>query len=79
MTGGKWGFVPRSEIEERIGRFQAALRQAGIDLALIVQNADLFYLTGTLQQGQLLVPAAGEPLFLVRKDPERARVESAIS
>ena len=79
MTGGKWGFVPRSEIEERIGRFQTGLRQAGIDLALIVQNADLFYLTGTLQQGQLLVPTTGEPLFLVRKDPERARLESAIS
>jgi Xaa-Pro dipeptidase len=79
FPGGKWGFVPRSEIEQRIERFQSGLRPAGIDLALIVQNADLFYLTGTLQQGQLLVPAEGEPVFLVRKDPERARQESAIA
>jgi Xaa-Pro dipeptidase len=84
MTGdgafpsGKWGFVPRTEIESRIGRFQAALKPAGIDLAVIVQNADLFYLTGTLQQGQLLVPAEGDPVLLVRKDPERARQESAV-
>ena len=45
---------------------------------MIVQNADLYYLSGTLQQGQLLIPAAGEPVLLVRKDPERARQESAI-
>jgi Xaa-Pro dipeptidase len=77
FPSGNWGFVPQAEIEQRTQRFQAALRQAGIDLALIVQNADLFYLTGTLQQGQLLVPAKGEPVYLVRKDPERARAESA--
>ena len=78
FPAGKWGFVPRSEIEQRTRRFQAGLRQAGMDLALIVQNTDLFYLTGTLQQGQLLVPADGEPVLLVRKDPERAMAESAV-
>ena len=85
MTGadtfpaGKWGFVPRAEIEARIARLQTALSEAEIGLGLIVQNADLYYLSGTLQQGQLLVPAAGEPVLLVRKDPERARQESAIA
>ena len=78
FPAGKWGFVPREELERRTARFQAALGHAGIDLALIVQNADLFYLTGTIQQGQLLVRAEGEPVFLVRKDPDRARVESAV-
>jgi Xaa-Pro dipeptidase len=75
---GKWGFVPRSEIETRIARFQGALAQAGIGLALIIQGVDSFYLSGTLQQGQLLVPAQGDPILLVRKDPHRARAESAI-
>jgi Xaa-Pro dipeptidase len=79
FPGGKWGFVPRVEIEHRTRRFQAALRQGGIDLALIVQNTDLFYLTGTIQQGQLLVPADGDPVYLVRKDPERAREESPVT
>ncbi len=78
FPGGRWGFVPRSEIEGRIARLQASLDQAGIDLALVVQNADLFYLSGTIVQGQLLVPASGEPVLLARKDPERARQESAI-
>jgi len=78
FPGGKWGFVPQAEIEDRILRLQAALSQAAIGLALVVQNADLFYLSGTIQQGQLLVPAEGEPVLLVRKDPERARQESAI-
>jgi Xaa-Pro dipeptidase len=79
FPGGKWGFVPRSEVERRIARFQAGLKRAGIDLSLIIQNADLYYLSGTIQQGQLLVPAGGEPVLLVRKDPERARAESAIT
>jgi Xaa-Pro dipeptidase len=78
FPGGKWWFVPRSEIEGRIARLQAALGAAGIDLALVVQNADLFYLSGTIVQGQLLVPASGEPVLLVRKDPERARQESPV-
>ncbi len=75
---GRWGFVPKAEVDRRTARFQAALRQAGVALAVIVQNADLFYLTGTVQQGQLLVPADGEPVFLVRKDPDRARAESPV-
>jgi Xaa-Pro aminopeptidase len=78
FPGGKWGFVPQAEIEQRTARLQGGLRQAGIDVALVIQNADLFYLTGTLQQGQLLVPAEGDPIYLVRKDPERARAESPV-
>jgi Xaa-Pro dipeptidase len=49
-----------------------------VDLAVIVGNADLFYLAGTIQQAHLLLPAQGEPLLLVRKDPDRARRESAL-
>jgi Xaa-Pro dipeptidase len=78
FPAGRWDFVPAAEIESRTRRFQAALAQAGVQLALIVLNADLFYLTGTIQQGALLVPAEGEPVLLVRKDPERARVESPV-
>ncbi len=78
FPAGRWDFVPAAEIESRTRRFQAALAQAGVQLALIVLNADLFYLTGTIQQGALLVPAEGEPVLLVRKDPDRARVESPV-
>lgn len=84
MTGpgpraGGWPLVPAAEIEGRLTRFQTALGGAGIDVAVIIQNSDLFYLTGTIQQGQLLVPAAGEPVYLVRKDLDRARRESPLA
>lgn len=78
FPGGRWDFVPAEEIEMRTRRVQSALEQADIQLALILHNPDLFYLTGTIQQGALLVPAEGEPVFLVRKDPDRARAESAV-
>ncbi|MBC7294628.1 MAG: aminopeptidase P family N-terminal domain-containing protein, partial [Thermoleophilia bacterium] len=78
IPAGKWGRVPSSEIENRIARAQAGLARAGIELALVVQNADLYYLTGTIQQGQLLLPAQGEPVLLVRKDLNRARQESPL-
>jgi Xaa-Pro aminopeptidase len=62
----------------RRARLQRALRASGIDAALITQNADLFYLSGTVQQSQLYVPAEGEPVLFVRKTLERARLESPI-
>jgi Xaa-Pro dipeptidase len=74
-----WPPVPAAEIEGRLTRFQTALPGAGIDVAVIIQNSDLFYLTGTIQQGQLVVPASGEPVYLVRKDLDRARRESPLA
>jgi len=70
--------VPLGELERRIGAFQAQLRRDGVDAALVVQNADLYYLAGTVQQSHLLVPADGEPVLFVRKTLERAREESAL-
>jgi Xaa-Pro dipeptidase len=52
--------------------------RTGLDGVVIVQNADLFYFTGTLQAGTLYVPAEGAPLYMVRKDARRARQESAL-
>jgi Xaa-Pro dipeptidase len=44
----------------------------------MLQNADLFYFTGSIQQGALYVPPEGEPLYFVRKDHGRARMESGL-
>ena len=71
--------TPQEELLRRIKAFQYFLVEAQIDLAVIVQNADLFYLTGSVQQGMLLVPCSGEPVYCVRRDLERARYESALS
>lgn len=71
--------VPAAEIQNRIARLQTALQEQQADGALIVQNTDLFYFSGTIQQGHLYVPAQGRPLLMVRKSLARARVESAIA
>ncbi len=71
--------TPRDELEERIQGLQARMAKAGLDGVLVLQNADLFYLAGTVQQGALYVPASGDPLYLVRKDLERARAESPLT
>ena len=71
--------VPRSEIEARVRGFQAGLRAAGLDAALVVQTTDLYYLAGTVQNAHLVVPAEGEPALLVRKSLERARAESPLA
>lgn len=70
--------ISSDEIMQRIGRLQAALRQDGLDGALILQKTDLYYFSGTIQQGQFYVPARGEPVLMVRKSSRRARAESPI-
>jgi Xaa-Pro aminopeptidase len=70
--------TPDTEIGNRIDAIQRLLQQTDIDGALIVQNTDLFYFTGTIQQSNLYIPAAGNPLLMVRKSIDRARSESAV-
>ncbi|MEJ2154756.1 MAG: Xaa-Pro peptidase family protein [Desulfobacteraceae bacterium] len=70
--------VPPDEIRLRIERLQAELQALQIDGALILQNSDLYYLSGTIQQSHLYVPAEGRPLLMARKSLARARAESPI-
>jgi len=70
--------TPAAELEERIKKFQIHLNQNNIDGALIIQNTDLFYFAGTIQQAHLFIPADGKPLLMVRKSYERATEESNI-
>lgn len=71
-------YTPESELQARCAGLQRHLRKNDIGGALIVQNADLFYFSGTVQQAQLFVPAEGKPVLMVRKDVERSRRESAL-
>ncbi len=70
--------VPSEEISNRINRFQSELRHHGIDLALIRQNADLYYFTGTVQDAHLLIPSQGPPLYLVWRVFEHARRQTPL-
>jgi Xaa-Pro dipeptidase len=49
-----------------------------LSVMLVMQNADLFYFTGTVQDGILVLPQEGEPFYLVRKSRERAKAESLL-
>lgn len=70
--------VPKAEIEGRIKRFQSNLCNSDINGALITQNIDLYYLTGTMQNGVLFVPQSGLPCFYVKKSITRAKFESSV-
>ncbi len=67
-----------AEITERIARLQAKLAAAGLDGALVVQNVDLHYFSGTMQNAHLYIPAAGEAALFVWKSLARARHESPL-
>lgn len=70
--------TPPEEIRDRISRLKGKIRDAGLDAAVVVQNADLFYFAGSIQQGMLVVPAEGEPTYFVRRVHERAAEESPL-
>jgi len=70
--------TPLSELLPRLAALRESLLEEELDGALILQNADLYYYAGTVQQSFLYVPSDGEPLLLVRRVVERARRESAL-
>ncbi|MHB8156351.1 MAG: M24 family metallopeptidase [Desulfocucumaceae bacterium] len=71
-------YTPAKELMSRIEKLQYLLRKGGIDGSVIVQNADLFYFAGTVQQAHLFIPAEGKPLLMVKKSFQRAVEESEL-
>ncbi len=70
--------TPLKELQKRIDKLQAAMRKKQINAVLLSQRADLFYFSGTGQNGLLLVPAEGEPTLFIIKSVARAQQESAL-
>jgi len=70
--------VALGELRARVARFQAFLAEDGLAGAVLVQNVDRYYFSGTMQGGYVVVPAQGDPLLLMRRDPERAAAESPL-
>ncbi len=69
-------YTPLDELEERFKRLRGHMAREGMDAFLVVQKMDLYYLSGTTQDGLLFVPLEGEPLLMIRREIERARLES---
>lgn len=74
----QYNLVPADEISQRVTRLQRRLQETSIDGALILDPVNMYYYTGTMQQGVVFVPAAGEPVFLVRRSYERAQLETPL-
>ena len=59
--------------------FQRVLCEEGINAALILQHADLFYFCGAVNRAYLYIPASGEPTLLISPGAERVREESELA
>jgi len=63
------------EIQQRLARFQTDLAAHDLDGALLFQNADIFYFSGTIQSSILFIPAQGDPILMVQKGFQRVKEE----
>jgi Xaa-Pro dipeptidase len=74
------GFVytPANEIEERHRKLRKQMEAEGMEAFLALQKMDCFYLSGTAQDALLLVSRDAKPLLMVKRELERARVESPL-
>jgi len=70
--------VPAAELTSRMDRFRERMDTArpGWELAAITGKVPLYYFTGTMQDGLLVIPQGGEAVFWVRHSHERAVDES---
>lgn len=75
---GAFDAIPRKDLQDRIDGLKRAMAEGDIDFAVIVENVDKFYFTGTMQSGPLVVPLDGDPVLFVTKGTERARSETML-
>lgn len=73
--------VPANELKARMRRFRAVmdLDNPGWEMVVIFGKINLYYFTGTIQDGVLLIQRNGDAVFWVRRSHERAIAESTFS
>ncbi|MBN1696159.1 MAG: aminopeptidase P family protein [Spirochaetales bacterium] len=71
-------FVPRDEIDRRIGRLKEKCAAIGSSGVLLFDPVSMFYFAATIQNGVLFVPESGEPVLFVRRNLDRAVQESPL-
>lgn len=61
-----------------MARFRARMDASspGWEMAFVLERIHLYYFTGTLQDGMLIIPRNGEAVFWIKRSYERALVES---
>ena len=70
--------IPFIEIQNRISRFRQIMdiQNPSWEIAIIFSKVNLYYFTGTMQEGMLLIPRNDEAVFWVRRSYQRAVEES---
>ncbi len=70
--------VPLTELKNRMNCFRKKMDVSNSEweTAVIFSKINLYYFTGTMQDGMLIIPRSGEATFWVRRSYERALDES---
>ncbi len=70
--------VPDTELAMRLTKFRTLMdvRNPGWEMAAIFNKINLYYFTGTMQEGMLMIPRKNGAIFWVRRSFERAVTES---
>lgn len=71
--------ISEEVVRERTNKLQEAMRASAVDGFLLTQNIDLYYYTGSMQNGYAFIPSHGDPVFFVKRSVERAKLESGIT
>jgi len=71
-------YTPAEEVEHRLARVKARMEKEQIEALLVIQKMNLYYFSGTTQDGLLFVPLKGKSLLMIKRELERAKVESPI-
>jgi Xaa-Pro aminopeptidase len=70
--------VPAAELSNRLIRFRQRMDQRNPhwEWAVVFSKINLYYFTGTMQEGMLIIPRTDDAVFWVRRSYERACDES---
>lgn len=73
--------VPITELKNRMKSFRKRMDTSSPEweIAVIFSKINLYYFTGTMQDGMLIIPKNGDAIFWVRRSYERALDESLFS
>jgi Xaa-Pro aminopeptidase len=74
----RFHYTPLREIENRLTKIEAGVEKQGIEGLLVVEKMNLYYLSGMTQDGLLFIPLEGRPLLMIKRELERAIVESPL-
>jgi len=71
-------YTPKRELENRLAKIREGMEKQEVEAFLVIQKMDIYYLSGTTQDCLLYVPLNGKPLLMVRREIDRAKIESAL-